>query len=232
MMGTIEETKTKLKQLRDRLATEAPRARARAGAQLAERIGAALEMVNGAYLLAASPATGGSSTAAREEMYEDALVEGHLALHDWDRFVAQQPKPAAPAARARARSLTPPPVDRRQFDRYDTNIAARIVRHGVREDGSGGVTLDDASVNRPARNVSLGGILVAVPKHELPQVAVGSVVHVSVTTTNPPLSLQARATVMRRDDTGIGLSWTTVSEATKKTIQGLLEIVRKGRTTK
>jgi hypothetical protein len=216
-----DDTKAKLKQLRDRLALEAPRARSRPDAplDLVQRLQSAADMVGQVYLLmvGSSPA----SNEAREEICEDALVEGHLALHEWERWLEQQ-------GRAKPSPRTAPPVDRRQHDRYKIGVSVRLLRHSVRADGSGGVALSSEVASRPARNVSAGGIFVALAAGELAEVKPGSLVHVSVMTSDGGgIALEARAIVARRDSSGIALGWVHDSDRTRAAIDSLLDAIRR-----
>jgi hypothetical protein len=218
MADVKDDLRSKLRTLRDNLAAAAPRARSRGAAgELCERLEAAVELVSGAYLLAVR-ATAGS---AAEEMYEDALVEGHLALHDWERWLAQQEQ-----QKLRPRGVLGG-AERRQSDRFDTSVAVKLLRHSLRDDGSGGVKLASDATSRPARNVSLGGLFVQLPRQELAEVRVGSVVHVSVNAHE--LAFQARAAVTRRDDDGVALRWIPDSDRVRRAIDQLLDAVRRAR---
>jgi hypothetical protein len=218
-----DDPRAKLRKLRDRLAVEAPRARAALSTppEIAERLQSALDLVSSVYLL--STGATAATSAQLDEVYEDALVEAHLVLHDWERWLEQQ--------RQKPASRTPPASPtRRQHERYDTNVSVRLLRHSVHADGTGGATLNSEATSRPARNVSLGGIFVAVPKDELAEVAVGNVLHVSVSTpAGALLSFNARATVMRRDASGLALRWIVDSERLRKAIESLLDALRPSR---
>jgi hypothetical protein len=228
----VDDTVTKLRTLRDRLAAEEPRARARANApvELRRRLAATLELVGRVYLL--DPRT--TAAATLEEVREDAVVEAHLVLHDWERWLAS----AELSQRARNRVATPVPLspatplapNRRVHDRHETNVAVRLLRYALRDDGSGGVTLDTETSSRPARNVSAGGIFVTATRADLPQLAVGHLVHVSVSSSlAASLAFRARATVQRRDDSGLGLGWIVDSDAVRTSVEALLEAVRLAR---
>ena len=227
MMAT-DEVKAKLKELRDRLALETPRARTRpqVPAELTARLEAALQQVSGMYLLDAAPgAPTKVASQALADARDDALLEGHLALHDWERFVEQEREKRA---RARARPPTPPPLDRRLHARHDTQVAVKLLRYRVHDGPLGDVTLTSETASRPARNASLGGIFVAVDAHDLPRVTIGGVLHVSVTV-GESLSFQARAQVVRRDSTGLALRWVLDSDGVKRSVESLLEALRKPR---
>ncbi len=218
-MSSTHEWKARLRQLRDQLASEEPRlsVRAHAPAELAARMRAAAELVGRVYLLVCAPSQVPAETL--EEVCEDAIVEGHLVLHDWERWLEQDKRP-------RARSRTPPPIDRRQYARHETKVSVRLLRHDVGDDGSGGVALASQEMSRPARNLSLGGIFVAVTRNELPQVTAGSVVRVSVSTPlGPGGSFQTRAAVARRDDAGLGLRWIEQSDRFRRALETLLAAV-------
>jgi hypothetical protein len=226
----VDDLATRLRKLRDRLAAEEPRARARPStpAELRRRLAATLELVSRVYLL--DPRQTPAETL--EEVREDAVVEGHLVLHDWERFLAQE---EAQQQKARSRVHTPTPLppaltDRRVHHRHETNVAVRLLRYDVRQDGSGGLTLDTETSSRPARNVSLGGIFVTMARHDLPQLQVGCIVHVSVSSSlATSLGFRARAVVQRRDDSGIGLGWIVDGDAVRAAIDALLDAVRRAR---
>lgn len=219
-MSTTE-LKSKLKQLRDRLAAEAPRARARpsAPAELVERLEATLQLVGGIYLAASAPSAG-----SIQDVSEDAIAEGHLVLHDWERWLERETE-AKPTVRMRPVRLSELP-NRRAHERYETGVSVRILRYGIREQ-AGSVSIESAAVDRPARNVSTGGIFVAVPKDDLPQVGVGAIVHISVHVEAE--SFAARAAVTRRETGGLALRWIQDSPQAQRSIESLLEAVRRVR---
>jgi hypothetical protein len=211
------EAKAKLKALRDRLALEAPRARARSNIppDLGSRLAMVLDRVSGAYLMLASK---GASEEALDGMVEDVLVEAHLALHELERYAEVSPP------------LTPKPrlsgVERRVHPRHDTDVKVQLLRFNIKNDGLPGAALEAETIKRPARNVSLGGIFVAIARDELPQVTVGGVVHVSVSA-GEATSFKARAVVMRRDPSGIGLSWLEDTDRLRKDVEVLLNVLRR-----
>jgi hypothetical protein len=218
-MSTLSEAKAKLRALRQRLATEAPRAYTRPDtpAELRQRLQSALECVSGACFLDTN--LGSPST---EEARDDALIEGHLALAEWERWLEQrhEHKPRR----------TPPPVDRRRHERYETGVLVKLLRYAVRESSGERMTLVAETASRPARNVSLGGILVAMARDELPQVGVGSIVHVSVSAAlGGPLEFQIRAAVTRRDDVSVALSWIQDSDRARRAIESLLAAITRSR---
>jgi hypothetical protein len=223
----VSETKKKLRSLRDKLAAEAPRAKARAKTppELIERLSGALEQVGSAYLLATSPPQSSHSSTLVEEVIEDAIVEAHLALHDWERLLAQQAEEQAARAKPRFGAL----AEQRQHHRQDTNVSVRLLRHAMTETGSG-VALQTETTNRPARNVSLGGLFVNVPPTDLPEVRTGHVLHVAIETTlGATLAFKARAVVMRRDATGLGLCWIEDSERVHQSIESLMAALSRSR---
>jgi hypothetical protein len=207
MANLSDPTKSELKKLRDRLAIEAPRARTRSGvpADLARRLQAALELVGAVYLLPPSEAL--------EEVGEDAVVEAHLVLHDWELCVEKEGE--------RSRKQTGPHAsrsERRVHARQDINVSVEVVRHAV----SGGSS-ERAIVVRPARNVSRGGIMVALTAADLPGVAVGSVVRVAATLNSG--SFEAKAAVVRRDAAGVGLRWVKDTPDVERLVQALVDAV-------
>jgi hypothetical protein len=223
MAEPTDDPKAKLKALRDRLAIEAPRAQARPQAppDLVRRLKSALELVSRVYLLTAA------QTPALDEVREDALVEGLLVVSEWERWLTQekQDKQQKPVARPWSS-----PIDQRRHERLETNVTVKLLRHSLSDDTTGGVSLESATTSRPARNVSLGGIFVAIPKDELPQVTTGSIVHVSVSAAlGAPVSFEVRAAVARREATGLGLRWVDDSERFKRAIESLLDAVRRAK---
>jgi hypothetical protein len=210
-----ESPRARLKAVRDQLATAVPRLRARGGVsrELLGRLEAALERASSVYLLCAATQSGAVGEAI-EEALEDALVEAHLALHEAERAGVEdltRPKPRAPVRRA---------------ERHDTNVTVKLLRHNVRGDSSSGVSLDQETAQRQARNVSMSGIFVSLPKDELPEVQVNSVVHVSVAL-GADAPFKARAIVRRREPDGIGLSWIQDSDRVKRAVEALLDAVRR-----
>ena len=203
------DTKEKLRVLRDRLANEAPRARAQpvTPPELLQRLHAALESVSGVYLL--SGALGGATP--RSDMLartcESALIQGHLALRDWEHWLERE-------ERAPTRARTPSLDERRLYVRYETDIPVQLQREPI---------------SRSARNVSLGGLFVAVTRADVPKLSVGSVVLVSVRCRSAP-PLIARATVMRRESAGVGLCWIQDSAHAERGIARLLDGIRQSTT--
>ncbi len=224
MANDDEDPRAKLRALRDKLAFEAPRAQARAKTppDLAKRLKAALDQVNAAHRLATSSDSHVSEEVAAE-VIDDAIVEAHMALHDWERLIERQEEQAQRARQQVA--LT----DRRQSTRQDTDVTVRLLRHAMNESGSG-VALETETANRAARNVSMGGIFVSLAVGDLPQVVVGSVLHVAIDTSlGASLGFRARAIVMRRDATGVGLRWIVDTERVTQAIESLLAAVSRSR---
>jgi hypothetical protein len=218
MAKHLEELRSKLRGLRDKVAFEAPRAHARPGTppDIDRRLQSTLQRIVAA--LTAPPTVGEPSVF--EELCDDIVVEAHLVLHEWERW--QEESAASPKAKPRS-PLTG--ADRRVHTRHETNVFVQILRHGLHgEDRS--TRLDSESVKRPARNVSLGGMFVTLPKDELPEAGAGSVVHISVSVGDSP-PFRARAAVVRRDGDGIGLHWIQENEAIKRSIKTLLEAIRR-----
>lgn len=219
----MDDTKAKLRKLRDKLAFEAPRAQTRPSTppELVRRLTTALETVNAAFRLATGPAPSSpAAIEAAEEVIEDAVVEAHVALHDWERLLQQTQSGKHKAV---------PLSDRRQHPRQDTVVTVRLLRHALRDDGRA-VDLTTETMNRPARNVSLGGMFVAVSRQDLPEVGVGSVLHVAIETTlGPTLAFRARAVVARRDDSGMGLRWIVEGDKLRQAIDALLAALSRAR---
>src|SRR6185312_7011600 len=138
-MTTSTETKRKLRELRDRLSFELPRARVRPNmpAELVARLQAALDAVNGAYAMPA--ASTASAADALDEAREEAIVEAHLALHDWERWTETQRQPKPRRA-----------VDARQ----SREVEVRLLRYRAQNGDGREVALADTPAARAARNVS------------------------------------------------------------------------------
>lgn len=217
-MSKTEDIKAKLRKLRDQLAWETPRARARGNTPpaLLQRLEAAAEVLNGVCLLGGGPDAMRSETL--DELHEDAIVEGHLALHEWERWRGDEdqqkrkPRPAAPLGQ------------RRQHERHETTVSVSLARHGVRTEGGGAVVGTD-TVKLAARNISFGGMMVMAGKGDLPSAGVGSVVHVTVRGAGERL-LHARGVITRRDDAGMGLRWLAETEVDRRVIESILAATR------
>jgi hypothetical protein len=206
-----DDPRARLKQLRNALAAETPRAlaRPRIPPELGERLQSALRLISRVYL------------AAGDTLDEDcgqALVEGQLVLHDWERWQGGQAKPQPHALS---------PINRREHERFASHAEVRILRHGAPNDLRGEQALESAATLRRARNVSLGGLFVALPARELPEVVVGSIVQLSITPpVETPLVFLLRATVLRRDADGLGVRWLLDSPRTQRSIDALLDATR------
>jgi hypothetical protein len=213
-MASTQDIKTRLRKMRDKLAFEVPRARVRPATppELVERLNAALETVTNVCLLTAASGT-------VEEIQEDALVEAHLVLHEWERCLELQNKPPQ-----KSRG-----TEQRRHPRLETNVSVKLQRHAVRGHG-GTLSVETDTITKPARNVSLDGIYVLAAPAELGDVAVGGVVHLSVVTTlGGTLSFHARAVVVRRDQDGVGLRWVRDTPAIEKAIASLLDAISRAR---
>jgi PilZ domain len=208
-LSAPDETKDKLRLLRDRLASEAPRARAEplTPPELLARLHSALQSVSGVYLL--SGALGGSGP--RSDMLtrtcESALIQGYLAVRDWERWLEQE-------ERDRARTRTPSLAERRLYVRYETNVPVQLQREPT---------------SRTARNLSLGGLFVAATREDVPQLDVGSALVVTVRCRSAP-PMKVRAEVMRRDAAGLGLQWIQDSAQVERGIARLLDGIRESTT--
>jgi len=219
-MTVSDETKTKLRELRDRLSFELPRARVRHNtpAELIERLQAALDAVNGAYAMAAASTASAAETL--EEARQEAIVEAHLVLHEWERWAETQRRPTLKAQ---------PPKPRRAADGRQTgDVEVRLLRYRAQNGDGREIAFSDTTSARAARNVSADGIFVTLPKDELPQLGIGGVLQLS-TRVDIGDALQARATVVRRDADGLALRWIVDNERTRRLIESLLDSVRRAR---
>lgn len=219
-MTTSTETKRKLRELRDRLSFELPRARVRPNmpAELVARLQAALDAVNGAYAMPA--ASTASAADALDEAREEAIVEAHLALHDWERWTETQRQPKLKAQLPKPRRA----VDARQ----SREVEVRLLRYRAQNGDGREVALADTTAARAARNVSADGIFVTIAKDELPQLGIGGVLQLSAQV-DGGAALQARATVVRREVDGLALKWIVDNERTRHLIDALLDGVRRAR---
>jgi hypothetical protein len=219
-MSASDDTKTKLRELRDRLSFELPRARVRskAPAELVDRLQAALEAVNGAYALPAASTP--SAAEALEEARQEAVVEAHLVLHDWERWTEAQRQPKLKAQAPKPRRA----VDARQ----SADVEVRLLRYRAQNGDGREVAFSDPKAAHAARNVSADGIFVTMPKDELPQLGVGGVLQLAAQVDNGA-ALQARATVVRRDVDGVSLKWIVDNDRTRRLIDALLDGVRRAR---
>src|SRR3954471_4154839 len=108
-----------LRQLRDKLALETPRARSRTGVpkELVRRMESTLRRAVAALSGPFVP----KDPRAVQELFEDTVAESHLVLRDWERWVEQAQKPARPAS------------ERRKHVRKPTSVTVKLLRHEVRE---------------------------------------------------------------------------------------------------
>lgn len=204
-------TKTRLKKLRDELAAQAQRALTfgSAPSELTRRLRDASQHVSSVYLqCCAAPA---APSEVLEELYDDTLVEGHLALSDWNDWVEQIGHTRPPAA-----------VDRRVHPRDPSTVSIKLLRHHVRGEGEAAV-VDDQAVDRLTRDVSLGGVFVLVNRKDLPMVTGGHVLHVSLP--GAP-DRRVRGIVIRRDDFGLALRWLADTPIEQDTVAALVEMLR------
>jgi hypothetical protein len=215
MPTSIDTLRVTLRQLRDKVNTEAQRSRVRTGApaELVKRFPTILHRIGSA--LAASAI--GKEESVLVELYEDTVAEANLALIEWERWMGE--------VDSKKQQKMPVGAERRQHTRHDTGVTVRLLHHEVREDEQS-VTLESETVSRPARNVSLGGMLVEMGAGELNGVNVGSVLHVLVSLSGAS-SYHLRASVARREAHGIGLHWIQDSDEAKKSVKDLLEAVRR-----
>lgn len=214
-----ESPKARLKVLRDKLAAAVPRARVKVSTppDFMRRLEAASAQVAKTYLLVVANKVAAETL---DDLVDDTLVEGHLLLSEWER-IAELSTPH------RANLRPPATIDRRQFERHETSVTVKLLRHSVRSDRDVAVALETETLQRAARNVSHGGIFVAIERTELPQLEVGHVVHVQVGTHYGGAAFHARGIVMRREATGVGLSWVLDTERVRKDVATLLEAVRR-----
>jgi hypothetical protein len=215
----MDEFKEKLRSVRDRVAALGPRIRLRPDAtnELRLRISSMATQIDAMLRLVATRAV--KPVENLDETVEDTVAEARLLIHELERLLETAPKGLG-AARAGG-------VERRQHERLETNVTVRLLRRAVhKNDADGGVSLSTETARRSALNVSSGGIFVALPAGELPELGVGNVVHVEVET--PELKFSARATVARRDANGVGLSWILDEERGRRAVQTLLAAVRSG----
>jgi hypothetical protein len=215
-------SKAKLKAMRDRLAATVPRARARGNTPPAmlKRLHGTFKHVNDLYQVLV---TRTANAVTLGEAVDDALIESQMLLDELDAQPTDAPQPL-PRPHLFVR-------ERREHERYDTRVVVRLLRHSVHVDPAGAVSLTAATASRPARNVSLGGIFVALQQGELSQVGVGSVVSLDVGLSGEVAPFHARvcarAVVMRRTADGVGLRWVETSDRVRRDIENLLELVRR-----
>ncbi len=215
-------SKAKVRRLRDQLAFELRRAQnnEKTPPELLRRLMTASEQAVAVCLLGGTSATNAQEL---EEVYADALVEGHLVLHEWERWRTQErgstSKPRAPHS-----------GDQRRHVRHESAVAVVLRRHRVQASGGAPPTVTKQTSSLRARNVSTGGLFVIAAKHAVAHLPQGSVVVVSVTTTlGTDLAFEARAAVTRVEDDGIGLRWVDDSEQARRAIHTLVDSLN-GRT--
>jgi hypothetical protein len=219
-MAASDETKTNLRALRDRLSVELPRARVRPNTptELVQRLQAACDAVNGAYAMPA--ASTASAVEALEEARQEAIVEAHLVLHEWERWAETQRQPKLKAQ--------PPKLKRTPDGRQSGDVEVTLLRYRAQNGDGREMALSEITTARTARNVSTDGIFVTMPKDELPQLIIGGVLQLSTRVDNGA-ALQARATVVRRNADGLSLKWIVDNERTRRLIESLLDAVRRQR---
>ncbi|HWE26884.1 MAG TPA: PilZ domain-containing protein, partial [Polyangia bacterium] len=158
-----------------------------------------------------------------EEVYSDALVEAHLAMHDWERFRKQDEAAAAkPKPAARPSTMSPPRV----HPRVDIDVSVKLRRFSVHEVSGAGMTVEAHTTSLPARNISAGGLYVVAKGSAHKDLVVGSVVMVTVSLArDASLAFRMRAVVTRRDDAGMGLRWIVDPKPGEHSVQSLLDAV-------
>jgi hypothetical protein len=211
-------TKSKLRRLRDLLAFELRRAQGRETCppELLRRLVTAAELVESVCALKSSP----DNAEQLEEVYSDALVESHLAMHDWERFRKQEDAAQKPRPRP---TPTPPP---RQHPRVDIDVSVKLRRFSVHEVSGAGMTVEAHTMSLPARNISIGGLYVVAKGSAHKELTVGSVVMVTVSLArDASLAFRMRAVITRRDDAGMGLRWIADHKPGEHSVQSLLDAV-------
>jgi len=211
-------TKSKLRRLRDLLAFELRRAQGRETCppDLLRRMVTAAELLESVCALKSSP----DNAEQLEEVYSDALVEAHLAMHDWERFRKQED-----VALQKPRSPRPTPVPR-AHPRVDIDVSVKLRRFSVHEVSGAGMTVEAHTTSLPARNISAGGLYVVAKGSAHKELTVGSVVMVTVSLArDASLAFRMRAVITRRDDAGMGLRWIVDYKPGEHTVQALLEAV-------
>jgi hypothetical protein len=212
-------SKSKLRRLRDLLAFELRRAQGRETCppELLRRLVTAAELLESVCALKSSP----DNAEQLEEVYSDALVEAHLAMHDWERFRKQED---AALAKPRAQSRpTPPP---RVHPRVEIDVSVKLRRFSVHEVGGAGMTVEAHTTSLPARNISIGGLYVVAKGSAHKELTTGSVVMVTVSLArDASLAFRMRAVITRRDDAGMGLRWIADNKPGEQSVQALLDAV-------
>lgn len=213
-------TKAKLRRLRDLLSFELRRAQGRESCppELLRRLVTAAELLESVCALKPSP---GGSSEQLEEVYSDALVEAHLAMHDWERFRKQED-----AALTKPRVASRPVASPRLHPRVEIDVSVKLRRFSVHEVSGAGMTVEAHTTSLPARNISAGGLYVVAKGSAHPELTVGSVVMITVSLArDASLAFRMRAVIMRRDDAGMGLRWIADSRPGEHTVQSLLDAV-------
>jgi hypothetical protein len=200
-MAVVHDLNAKLRGLRDRLARETQQARsqARAPEELIRRLQAALDCAHGVCALSSVMRGVAGESPVVVVARSNALIQAHLALHDWECWSAvEPPEVRAPAA---------VPVNRRHHVRFETQMAVRL-----------------GTLARSARDVSAGGLFVKVPSGELPRLAARSVVQVTVEL-GRGREVAVAAEVLRREASGLGLRWIDDSQRAHRDIAALVDCV-------
>lgn len=215
-------TKSKLRRLRDLLAFELRRAQGRETCppDLLRRLVTAAELLESVCALKSSP----DNADQLEEVYSDALVEAHLAMHDWERFRKQDDAAAAkPRPPARTMATTP-----RVHPRVDIDVSVKLRRFSLHEVSGAGMTVEAHTTSLPARNISAGGLYVVAKGSAHKELVVGSVVMVTVSLArDASLAFRMRAVITRRDDAGMGLRWIVDYKPGEHTVQSLLDAINR-----
>jgi hypothetical protein len=200
-MAVVHDLNAKLKALRDRLAAETTRARTlpRTPSDLQRRLQTALEAANGVCALTSvmrgAPAAESPVVVVARG---NALIQAHLALHDWDSWLAA----GDPEAATRPASAS----TRRRHERY------RIERP---------VKLAQAESEGTVRDISVGGLYVTVAAGAVMRVAAQRVVEVSLDL-GGGRELLAGARVLRCDARGVGLRWVEESPRVRAAVESLV----------
>jgi hypothetical protein len=185
---------------------------------LLRRLVTAAELLESVCALKSSP----DNVEQLEEVYSDALVEAHLAMHDWERFRKQDEAAAKPKPAARSSTMSPPRV----HPRVDIDVSVKLRRFSVHEVSGAGMTVEAHTTSLPARNISAGGLYVVAKGSAHKELVVGSVVMVTVSLArDASLAFRMRAVITRRDDAGMGLRWIVDPKPGEHTVQSLLDAV-------
>src|SRR6266542_4262235 len=205
-MAVVNDLNAKLRALRDQLAVETPRAKGlqRTPPDLVRRLQAALDCASGVCMLTSvmKGAMAMTESPVVAVARGNALIQAHLALHDWERWLAAEDHDA--------RSSAPVAANRRRHVRYETDVAVKLVRR-ARQGGPALPLLPSDEAVRAARDVSLGGL-------------VSSLVEVTINL-GRGREFGARAEVLRRDPRGVGLRWFHDSDRVRLAIESLVATV-------